>query len=416
MSDKANVFNLETIFNTIKNLNTVNRETGEHCDEGLYNAESFYQQTQGELNVSEVMLNASRAEEAVKLAQQVAADVRMAKALAYEASAVASMNPVAIAAASAEVAAAGEELARATEEYRKAVEHRERLEHRVELAQKCVNIAQEMNETLRLRFNYSRAEVSKTILEGNGRLQAAYSDIERYLSRVSKVALQDIKDFYDWKPEENKPVTPKDVHDRLDASKNVVNAILEYLYVTDPKFHNSIDRLCAQLKVQGNEVSVETKVKKNIVGRLCEELVIRSFSPMGERVETQGVYYLEDGSYTKADMILYGLKEPLILGRGDGMGFTKGGNLGIEVKSGNKEYIYSQLSHMEKQAKGHSQCDISCTVCSRDIKNLPPEKEDMLRSKLKEAGSPMIGMLPYKSELDAECINFVKAKAEDKNV
>lgn len=416
MSDNANVFNLETLLNTIKNLNTVNRETSEHCDEGLRNAESAFQQTQDELNVSETMLNAARAEEAVKLAQQVAADVRMAKALAEEASAVASMNPVAIAAASAEVAAAGEELARATEEYRKAVEHRERLEHRVELAQKCVNIAQEMTDTLLLRFNYSRAKVSETIIEGTGRLQVAYSDLERYLSRVSKVGLQDIKDFYCWKPMENKPVTPKDVHDRINASKNVVNAILEYLYVTDPKFHGSIDRLCTQLKVPGNEVSVETKIKKNIVGRLCEELVIRSFGPMGERIETQGIYYLEDGSYTKADMILYGFKEPLILGRGEGMGSAKGGNLGIEVKSGNKEYIYSQLSHMEKQAKGHSQCDISCTVCSRDIKDLSPEKEEILRNRLKEAGSPMMGMLPHKSELDADCIEFVKAKVEDKNV
>ena len=416
MSENANVFNLETLLYTIKNLNTVNRETGEHCDEGMRNAESVFQQTQEEQNISETMLNVARAEEAVKLAQQVAADARMAKALAEEAAAMASMNPFAIAAASAEVAAASEELIRTTEEYRKAVEHRERLEHRVELAHRCVNIAQEMNETLRLRFNYSRAKVYEIILEGNGRLQAAYSDLERYLSRVSKVALQDIKTFYEWKPEEKKPVTPKDVHDRLNASKNVVNSILEYLYVTDPKFHSSIDRLCAQLKVPGNEVSVETKVKKNIVGRLCEELVIRSFGPMGERVETQGVYYLEDGSYTKADMILYGLKEPLILGRGEGMGSTKGGILGIEVKSGNKEYIYSQLSHMEKQAKGHSKCDISCTVCSRDIKDLSPEREEALRNRLKEVGSPIIGMLPYKSELDEECINFVKVKAEDKNV
>lgn len=416
MNESANVFNLNTFQSTMRNLDTIDCINGEKCDEAIHEAESVLQDAENELNISNNLLNVARAVEAEKLALQLAADVRMAKAVAEEAAAISSGNPIAIAAASMEVASAAEELARATEEYRQAVAHRERLEHRVELAQKCVNIAQEMLETLRMRFSYSRVVITETIREGNYRLQNAYTDLERYLSRISKVALAEISDFYGWKPEENKPVTPKEVHDRLNASKNVTNAILEYLYVTDPKFKFSVDRLVAQLKTPGNEISVETKIKKNIVGRLCEELVIRSFAPMGERVSTQGIYYLEDGTYTKADMILYGLKEPLILGKGEGMGAQKGGNLGIEVKSGKKEYIFAQSAHMEKQAKGHSMCDISCTVCSRDIKDLSPEKEELLRNRLKEAGSPMMGMLPHKSELDAECIEFVKAKAEASNV
>lgn len=413
MSANANVFNIDVFLSTIKSLLSIEHETNDKCAEGLNKAENILQETQEELKISNGMLDVARVIEAEKLAEQLAADARMAKALAEEAAAIASGNPIAIAAASAEVAAATPELIRATEEYNKAREHRERLEHRVELAQRCVSIAEEMVSTLRLRFNYSQAKISKDILEGNGRLQNAYDDLSTYLSRISSIALKEISDFYKWKPEEKKPVTPDVVHDRLNASSSVNNAILEYLYVTDPKFRFSVDRLCAQLKTPGNEASVETKIKKNIVGRLCEELVIRSFAPMGERVETQGIYYLENGTYTKADMILYGLKEPLILGRGEGMAAPAGGNLGIEVKSGKKEYIFEQLSHMEKQAKGHSQCDISCTVCSRDIKDLSPEKEQLLRARLREAGSPILGMLPRKSELDKDCIDFVKAKAEN---
>ena len=68
---------------------------------------------------------------------------------------------------------------------------------------------------------------------------------------------------------------------------------------------------------------------------------------------------------------------------------------------------------MEKQAKGHGQCDLSCTVCSRDIQDLSPEKVQLLRTRLREAGSPIIGMLPKKSELDKDCIDFVKAKAKN---
>lgn len=416
MGDDIKVFELGVILDTIHSLSSVNEETNERCDDGLNRAEMILGQSQEELHISEFMLNAARAEEAIKLAKQIEADARMARALAEEAAAIAGMNPVAIAAASLEVAAAGTELAQATEEYQKAVQHRERLEYRYELAVKCVNIAQKLLDTLNLRFNCSRAKITETITVGNARLWEAYEDLKRYLSRISPDALRDVADFYSYEPEEDKPVTPRDVHDRLKASKSVVNAILEYLYCTDLKFRGSVDRLCEQLSFPGNESSVETRIKKNIVGRLCEELVIRCFAPMGERVETQAVYYLDDGSYTKADMILYGLKEPLILGKGSGMGAQKGGNLGIEVKSGYKEYLFAQLDHMEKQAKGHSQCNLSCTVCTRDITDLPPEKEEWLRSKLRAAGSPMLGMLPYKAELDEECIHFVYAKAGRKNV
>ena len=41
---------------------------------------------------------------------------------------------------------------------------------------------------------------------------------------------------------------------------------------------------------------------------------------MGTRIETQHRENLPDGSYTRVDMLLCGLKEPLILGKGEGMG------------------------------------------------------------------------------------------------
>jgi len=157
MSGNANVYNIDVFLSTIKALLSIEHETKNQCAEGLNKAEEILQQTQEELKISNGMLDVARVIEAEKLAEQLAADARMAKALADEAAAIASGNPIAIAAASAEVAAATSELLRATEEYNKAREHRERLEHRVELAQRCVSIAEEMADTLRLRFNYSRS-------------------------------------------------------------------------------------------------------------------------------------------------------------------------------------------------------------------------------------------------------------------
>lgn len=413
---QVDVFALDALSASIRDLYTARRETGECCDEGIRNAEQMLQDTQGELQFSETLLAAAQVEEAAKLALQLKADTRMTVAAAEEASAIASCNPFAIAAASAEVAAAATELAEATEEYQRAQEHRERLEHRRSLAQKCVDLAQANLDMLHLRYQYGRAQVDQIVISGCGRLQAAHDDLEAYLARISPQARQSIRDYRSWVPEEKRPINPKEVHDRLNPDETVADGLLEYIYVTDPRFRASIDHLCTQMGSPESTAAVEAKIKKNVVGRLCEELVIQAFQPIGERIETQHVCYLDNGSFTKVDMILYGLKEPLVLGRGEGMGGRKGGSLAIEVKSGRAEYIYSQTAHMEFQAKGHKSCDISCTVCTRDIKDLSPAQEEVVRNRLKAAGSPILGMLPRKSELDARCIRFVKAKAGSSHV
>lgn len=412
----ANVFSLDALSDAIRDLHTARRETGECCDEGIRKAEQMLQDTQSELQLSEALLAAAQVEEAAKLALQLNADARMAAAALEETSALASCNPIAITAASAEVAAAAAELAQATEEYQRAREHRERLEQRQALARKCVDLAQANLDMLRLRYQYGKTRVDEIVLSGCGRLQAAHNDLEAYLARISPQMRQSIRDYSSWEPAEKRPVNPKEVHDRLNPDEAVTDSLLEYMYTTNPKFRASIDRLCAQMKSPENTAAAETKIKKNVVGQLCEELVIRAFLPMGERVETQHVYYLEGGSFTKVDMILYGLKEPLILGRGEGMGGRKGGSLAIEVKSGKAKYIHKQVAHMETQAKGHKSCDISCTVCTRDIHDLRPEQQEEVKNRLKAAGSPILGMLPRKSELDARCIQFVKAKAGSSHV
>ncbi len=412
----VDVFALDTLSMAIRDLHTAQSETCECCDTGLRKAEEILQNTESELQFSETLLAAAQVVEAEKLALLMKAEARMASALAEEAAAIASCNPFAIAAASAEVAAATAELTEATEEYQKAREHRERLEHRRDLAKKCVDLAQANLDMLRMRYQYGKVQIDKIVICGCNRLQTAHADLEAYLARISPQARQNIRDYKNWEPKDKKPIEPEEIHDRLNPDETVVDGVLEYIYATDPRFRASIDRLCAQMESPENTVAVEAKIKKNVVGRLCEELVIQAFQPMGERIEQQHVCYLDNGSFTKVDMILYGLKEPLILGRGEGMGGKKGGSLAIEVKSGKAEYIYSQTAHMETQAKGHKSCDVSCTVCTRDINDLSPEQKEEVKNCLKTAGSPILGMLPRKSELDARCIRFVKAKARNSSV
>lgn len=77
-----------------------------------------------------------------------------------------------------------QELARAAEELQKAIAHRIKMERRVELAQKCVSIANEMLETLNRRFNYSQSEIRDTSAKGIRRMAEADEKLTMYVTEV----------------------------------------------------------------------------------------------------------------------------------------------------------------------------------------------------------------------------------------
>ena len=58
---------------------------------------------------------------------------------------------------------------------------------------------------------------------------------------------------------------------------------------------------------------------------------------------------------------------------------------------------------MVTQSFGHKEAEASLTICSRDVKDLLPHEEEDLRAALREAGSPIVGMLPRKEEVDRAC-------------
>jgi hypothetical protein len=321
-------------------------------------------------------------------------------------------NPAGMAAASATIARIEPQIPPAEQEYKEAVGHRKALEQRYEMAVKCVQMAQQRLEELQEKFGYGRQNIEVIVDSAIPRLNLAYQDLSGYVARIAPAVQESVDAWFHEKPQDNEPVYPKEIRDRLDVSVPIVDAVLEYLYATDDGFRASVDNYCTEMK-KGDTAGAELKIKKNMVGRLCEELVIRTFQPYCSSITTQGREPLPDGSYTKVDMIAYGLTNPLILGKGEGMGAREGGSVAIEVKSGHCDYLYAQLNHLLSQAIGHAGCDTSCVICTRDIHDLSPEKEKELREKLREAGSPMIGMLPRKDSLDAQCIHFVKGKIED---
>ena len=411
MTTGANVFGIESLSNAMHELTQCKELTMSSCDEGINQAQITLEETQQEEQTSKGLLEVAKGVEMATHARLVALEAELAMAIA-ELAASTPHNPAGMAAAGAKIAEVEPQIPPARQEYEEAVRHRENLERRYDMAVKCVNLAQERLEALQTKFEYGRRSVENIVSKTVARLDFAYQDLTKYSSRIPPAVKDEIGEWFEKKPRNNEPIRPDEIKERLNVSDPVVDSVLEYLYATDVGFRANVDSYCNEMR-HGNETGVELKIKKNMVGRLCEELVIRSFKPYCKEIITQGREPLPDGSYTKVDMIAKGLTNPVILGRGEGMGAREGGSVAIEVKSGHKEYLYSQLKHLQSQAIGHSGCDTSCVICSRDIHDLSPEKENELREKLRIAGSPMIGMLPRKDDLDSRCISFVKGKMQD---
>lgn len=296
----------------------------------------------------------------------------------------------------------------------KATEDRQRMEQRVELAKQALSMAEQLFERFQQECTSRMQEVGRAIDIGKARLAAAQRALDAYLA-VNPPAAR----FYNWirwRPENGKPITPDVIRDRLNLSHDELRLLQEYLYERDPGYRNMVD------KYRGEWVAANGDVERNIVNRkariqLCgtyaEHLARYALAPLGANIETQGRTLVgDDGRYTKTDLIVTDLRVPVILGRGEGMAAPVGGSLAFEVKCGKAYYLYAQKDHMLFQAEGHKQADAHCTLCSRDIHDLPPEKEKELRDALRAAGSPLVGMMPAKNDIDRSCLAFIQSNKE----
>ncbi len=294
----------------------------------------------------------------------------------------------------------------ATIEYNKASKHLKNMERRYKLAKECEELAEIMYKGLESRLQENSYEINQIVNSQTPRLEKAFEDLNNYYKRLTPNDIEKIEKYSKWMPKEKNPVMPDTIRERLTVDEIMIENILYDLYLNDENFKEITDRYRLEEKNKGREY-VEIQIKKNISGRIAEEIVIRGLSNLGENIETQSRTYMDDGSYTKTDLIIRNLRQPVILHKGSGMGAREGNDLAIEVKSGNKEYIFSQKEHMIFQSKGHKNSKISCTITTRDIKDLSEKKELDIRNALKDAGSPIIGMLPKKGEIDEICIKFV---------
>lgn len=312
------------------------------------------------------------------------------------------------------VAEAEESVCSAEEEFEVAKDHRMQMEHRNELAHQCLDMARQLAETVHTECCTRLASAAAYLETGKSRLENAQSALYAYLD--THPAAAEFYSWLKWSPQPNTPVTPKDLHSRLNLSIEQQRYFLEYLADRDPVFRARIAEYRQQLDAANGPAekhAVQLKIRRHLSGYCGENIVKHALGPLGGKVDTQSTTRFEDGRFTRTDIIISDLKVPVILGRGEGMSAPVDGSIAIEVKCGHASYLYAQKDHMVFQSGGHQESDASMTVCTRDIKDLTPEQEEELRETLRKAGSPLIGMLPTKDEIDKACWDMVIGSTDD---
>jgi hypothetical protein len=313
-----------------------------------------------------------------------------------------------VATAESAVAEAESAVAVTTEVLEAAKDLRMHMEQRDEMARQCLDMATQLSETVQTECATRLASAATHLETGKTRLKSARNALNAYLDMHPPAA-----EFYSWlkwSPGPNKPITPKELCSRLNLSAEQQHYYFEHLADRDPAFRAKIADYRSQLeaaKGPAEKHAVQLKIRRNLSGYCGEKIVEQALRPLGHKIDTQARTTFEDGRFTKTDLIIEDLKVPVIIGRGEGMSATAGGSIAIEVKCGSPSYLYSQKDHMVFQSGGHQEANASMTVCSRDIKDLTPEQEEELREALRSAGSPLIGMLPTKDEIDKACWNMV---------
>ena len=431
---QVSIGQVETLTDLMRGLESVREALETSCREQIAAAERQCADASEETQNSESMLEqASQAEQAAHQAlaeaQQNLESAENALGAAESALSACEAQPqdedgdgpdcsgeesaVAEAQAAAEAAHAAVEIAQAALE--KALENRQRMEQRVEGVKQALAMAEQAFDQAQQECTSRMIEVSISIDDGKARLATAQRALEAYLTTYPPAA--QFRSWLDWKPAQGRPVTPDVLRNRMNVSNDQQRLLQEYLYDRDPSYRNLVD------KYRGDWTAAKGDVERNITNRnarihLCgsyaEHLASHALAPLGGNIETQGRTLVGDeGRYTKTDLIVTDLRVPVVLGRGVGMGAPVGGSMAFEVKCGKADYLFREMDHMMFQAEGHKQADAHCTLCSRDIHDLPPEKEKELRDALRTAGSPLVGMLPMKNDIDQSCLGFIHQDEED---
>jgi hypothetical protein len=433
---QVSIGQVENLEDLVGGLQSVREALGTACSQQISAAEQNHQVACEEARRSEGMLESAvqhelTATQAVEDAQQaldsrhsalVSARSTLSSCLAYSETKDGSFPDCcneysSVAEEDAAVEQAEDVLAQARTKLTLSKENHQLMEQRVDLVRQAQAMAEQTLVQAQQECNARLASVDQATAIGAARVRAAQQALDAYLATTPSAAA--FHAWLKWNPAQHRaPITPDMLRDRMNLSAEHQRMLQDYLYDRNPAYRRQVEKYRMQWATAQGDTErniVARGARKHLSGEFGEQIVRHALAPLGGQIETQGRTFVGDnGRYTKTDLLVTDLRVPVILGRGEGMAAPVGGSMAFEVKCGKAEYLFSQMDHMVFQAEGHKQADAQCTLCSRDIQDLSPERQKALRDSLREAGSPLVGMLPKKNDIDQSCLAFIYQYKEER--
>ena len=213
-----------------------------------------------------------------------------------------------------------------------------------------------------------------------------------------------------WRPAQGGgAIMPPEVLNRFRVNERELRDITRHMALNDKVFQQEIlrrrrDYASAQGPAERDAVYLQTT--KNSAGLWGNRFSALALAPFAQEVACER--YVADMEAdgrggTVTDLVLKKLHSGFVIGRGTGAGAPRGGSISVEIKTGQKDYIYAQLQHMRKQVGGHGGESASLCLVSRDFKDLPRDKQRAFRGSLHAAGSRVFAVLPRKEVIDQLC-------------
>ena len=288
---------------------------------------------------------------------------------------------------------------------------RVRLEEAVELFKQ----AQAKQDSFLTNVRLSHSRIDDLVAQCAARANRAREALENYLAANPTSSAATFAAWARWTPAPGQIVNPGILASRLKFSPDQLRQAVLYCMERIPSFNHKIENYRAKFQSARSDVerdAVQTQCKRNLSGELVERLVKDAFRPIGD-VSTQRRVYFDDGHYTKIDLKIHNLKTPVLFGRGERAFAPIGGVVSLEVKAGHAKYLKSQKDHLIYQAGGHQDADASATICTADIHDLSEAAEHNLRDAVRAAGSPILGMLPRKDDIDQAILDAIAETEEN---
>jgi len=192
---QVDVKNIEYLLETINILNKFSEKSEILANEKISKMIRFLEEIIQELNLSNNFFSVAKVQETQKFAILTQKEAELASTLQKEAAAIASGNPVAIAAASAYVVKKTHEVHIANQNYQRAKKNRINMEKRVSLVNKAKLHNEKLLEEGKTVFKTNLLHINSLKTQISTRLYNAYKELKEYFNHnnVSNVELDDLQ-------------------------------------------------------------------------------------------------------------------------------------------------------------------------------------------------------------------------------